>query len=89
MTNEKWLEPVPYGADRFEVQATMPGKGGSRRMAVVDRLEDARLISLAPELAEFVEKWCCTLGMPGPMPEQVRQFRKEAQGILSRLPVRP
>lgn len=41
-----WLEPCTYGASRFEVQ------GGGRRVAVVDKIDDARLIASAPELLD-------------------------------------
>lgn len=43
-----WLEPGTFGASRFEVQGGHP----TRRIAVVDRIEDARLIAAAPETAE-------------------------------------
>lgn len=39
-----WLEPCTYGASRFEVQ------GDGRRVAVVDKIDDARLIAAAPDL---------------------------------------
>lgn len=39
-----WVGPVNTGATRFEIQ------GGGRRVAVVDRIEDARLIAAAPDM---------------------------------------
>lgn len=44
-----WSEPGTFGATRFEVQ------GGNRRVAVVDTIEDARLIAAAPELLDALE----------------------------------
>ncbi len=44
-----WSEPGTFGATRFEVQ------GSNRRVAVVDTIEDARLIAAAPELLDALE----------------------------------
>lgn len=44
-----WTDPVPFGgpsSDRYEIQAN------NRRLAVVDGLENARLIAAAPQLLE-------------------------------------
>jgi hypothetical protein len=39
-----WVEPCNFGLSRFEVQ------GNGKQIAVVNTIEDARLISAAPEL---------------------------------------
>lgn len=58
-----WSEPGTIGATRFEVQ------GAGRRIAVVDTLEDARLISTAPDLLNALRElvrlaskdWSCQM----------------------------
>jgi hypothetical protein len=47
-TPAPWHGPV-NNASRFEIQ------GGGRRVALVDRIEDARLISAAPDLLEALQ----------------------------------
>jgi 6,7-dimethyl-8-ribityllumazine synthase len=49
-TPEPWLAPCNYGASRFEIQ------GGGRRVAVVDRIEDAVLISAAAEMLAVLKE---------------------------------
>ena len=39
-----WMEPCNFGLSRFEVQ------GNGKQLAVVNTIEDARLVSAAPEL---------------------------------------
>lgn len=39
-----WAEPCNYSATRFEIQ------GDRRQVAVVNKIEDARLISTAPDM---------------------------------------
>ena len=43
-TQGPWTDPCNFGATKFEVQ------GGGRQVAVVNRIEDARLIAAAPDL---------------------------------------
>jgi hypothetical protein len=45
-----WSAPVPYGNNRFEIQ------DGGRRVAIVDRLDDALVISAARDLLAVVER---------------------------------
>lgn len=44
ITPGPWLAPCSYGVSRFEVQ------GDGHRVAVVDRVEDARAISAVPDM---------------------------------------
>ena len=46
LTPGPWLAPCGYGVSRFEVQ------GDGHRVAVVDRIDDARAISALPDLLE-------------------------------------
>lgn len=43
----KWAEPVTYGSSKFEV---MTDELHARPVAVVNTLDDARLIAAAPEM---------------------------------------
>lgn len=45
-----WLAPCNYGASRFEIQ------GGGRRVAIVDRIEDAVLISAAAAMLAVLKE---------------------------------
>ena len=45
-----WSEPCNYSATRFEVQ------GDGKQVAVVNKIEDARLIAAAPELLEICKQ---------------------------------
>lgn len=49
-----WLAPCNYGASRFEIQ------GGGRRVAVVDRIEDAVLIAAAAEMLAVLKEVCAS-----------------------------
>lgn len=51
ITPGPWSEPGTYGATRFEVT------GAGRRIAVIDRIEDARLIAAAPELLSALSEF--------------------------------
>ena len=51
ITPGPWLAPCGYGVSRFEVQ------GDGHRVAVVDRVEDARLIAAAPELLDSLQSF--------------------------------
>lgn len=48
-TQGPWIEPCNFGASRFEVQ------GDGKQVAVVNKIEDARLIAAAPELLEALQ----------------------------------
>ena len=45
-----WSEPCNYSATRFEVQ------GDGKQVAVVNKIEDARLIAAATELLEICKQ---------------------------------
>lgn len=47
MNNTRWAEPVTHGATKFEV---MTDELHARPVAVINTLDDARLIAAAPEL---------------------------------------
>jgi hypothetical protein len=49
----KWAEPVTYGSSKFEV---MTDELHARPVAVVNTLDDARLIAAAPELLAALEE---------------------------------
>ena len=51
-----WTEPCNFGASRFEVQ------GDGKQVAVVNKLEDARLIATAPELLGAIRMLLATAG---------------------------
>ena len=53
MSNQtKWAEPVTHGSSKFEV---MTDELHARPVAVVNTLDDARLVSSAPELLAALE----------------------------------
>lgn len=43
-----WTEPCNFGVSRFEVQ------GSGKQIAVINKIEDARLIAAAPDLLEML-----------------------------------
>lgn len=49
----KWAEPVTYGSSKFEV---MTDELHARPVAVVNTLDDARLIAAAPELLAALQE---------------------------------
>ncbi|MHB1098343.1 MAG: hypothetical protein ACYCZR_02195 [Burkholderiales bacterium] len=49
----KWAEPVTYGSSKFEVTTD---ELHARPVAVVNTLDDARLIAAAPELFALAHK---------------------------------
>jgi len=51
MSTTKHWTIKPYG-NRFEIQESIPGKPGGRRVAIFDRIEDARLVVAAKEYME-------------------------------------
>lgn len=52
MTQTKWAAPVTHGSSRFEV---MTDELHARPVAVVNTLEDARLVSVAPKLLDALK----------------------------------
>ena len=51
----KWAEPVTYGSSKFEVMTDEPH---ARPVAVVNTLDDARLIAAAPGMLAALEGLC-------------------------------
>ena len=49
-THAPWSEPCNFGASRFEVQ------GDGRQVAVINTIDDARLIAAAPDLLAVVQE---------------------------------
>ena len=49
-TRTPWSEPCNFGASRFEVQ------GDGRQVAVINTIDDARLIAAAPDLLAVVQE---------------------------------
>ena len=66
-------ETANYGLDRYEIQ------GCGTRIAVVDRIEDARLIAAAPALLRIAQM----VTLLGPGDEGVEALRKYARDITS------
>ena len=52
-TPECWSAPVNYGATKYEIHSTT---NPARQIAVVNKLEHARLIAAAPDLLAALEK---------------------------------
>lgn len=64
-----WSEPVTYGASKFEV---MTVELHARPVAVVNTLEDARLIGAAPELLAALEGLC---GLAERRPGHLQEYK--------------
>lgn len=47
-----WSDPCTFGASKFEIH------GERKQIAVVNRIEDARLISAAPDLLAALQMIC-------------------------------
>lgn len=68
-----WLAPCGYGVSRFEVQ------GDGHRVAVVDRVQDARAISAVPDMLEALkglEEAYCRAGSPLTRDERIEDRKR-------------
>jgi len=62
-TGGPWSDPLPIGSSKFEIHASgmhqFPGeiqKKASPQVCVVNRLEDAYVISMVPQFVDFAER---------------------------------